>query len=157
MSIWLFYPLTISKFTVLENVLCHHIFHFNLYFRFLISRNHWGWLSFTMMPRKTKKPHKQQWNKHSQQNQLKQLQTGSEQLLIIFLKYPRGMRVLSFRSHCKRFHEFAALTLNAVFPSSVLAWCTWKARQSLAQVRSGPEFLCNRDVMYDGNFPVRAL
>lgn len=106
---------------------------------------------------KQKKPHKQQWNKHSQQNQLKQLQTGSEQLLIIFLKYPRGKRVLSFRSHCKRFHEFAALTLNAVFPSSVLAWCTWKARQSLARVRSGPEFLCNRDVMYDGNFPVRAL
>lgn len=55
-------------------------FHFNLYLRF--SENHWGRPLFTMMPRLQME---------------KQLKTGSEWLLIIFLKCPRGMRVFSFR------------------------------------------------------------
>ena len=36
------------------------------------------------------------------------------------LKCPRGVRVFSFRSHCKSFHEFAAPTLKASF--QVQSW-----------------------------------
>lgn len=53
------------------------------------------------------------------------------------------------------FQEFAALTLNAVFPKLVLTFGTWTT--SLSLVEKDPEFKCDRGVIYDGSCPVSVL